>query len=79
MSKAVCGREEAERLVAGLLAGQRGRLPPDIAIYGRAVAGLLARVPAERARAAMTRLSGLGGLPSRAEVACACGAAGDPR
>lgn len=77
MDKAACGLAEAERLAAALVAAQAGRVPHDIAIYRRAVARDLARVPAGRARAAVARLSALGFLPSRAEIMCACAVADD--
>ncbi|MGE4527282.1 MAG: hypothetical protein AB7D00_02845 [Rhodospirillaceae bacterium] len=75
MDKTACGLAEAEQLAASLLAAQAGRLPPDIAIYRRAVARDLAQVPADRARAAVARLAVLGFLPSRAEIALACASA----
>lgn len=79
--EAGCGTEAAGDLVAGLLAAQAGRLPADIDVYARGVMRILAPLPEARARAAVAALRRLGGLPSRAEVAAACGAAGisEPR
>lgn len=67
-----CGSERAERLVAEILAAAPGRLPPDIAIWSRAVARLLEAQPRARAEAAAMRAARLGGLPSRAEVLAFC-------
>lgn len=67
-----CGDERAERLVAAILAGEPGRLPPDIAIWSRAVARILAPQPRARAEAAAARAARLGGLPSRAEILAFC-------
>lgn len=72
MDGEACGRERAERLVERILAAEPRRLPPDIAIYGRAVAGILAAQPRARAEAAAARALALGGLPSRAEILAFC-------
>lgn len=67
-----CGQETAERLVAEMLARQTSRLPPDIAIYARAIVRILAAQPRERAEAAVALARQLGGLPSRAEILALC-------
>lgn len=69
-----CGEEMAARAFADFLASWGGWLPPDIALYRRAAVRLLAKVPPERVDAVMRRLAAVGGLPSRAEIAAACGA-----
>lgn len=69
---ATCGRERAERLVAEILAAEPRRLPSDIAIYGNALAAILAAQPVGRAEAAAARARRLGGLPSRAEILAFC-------
>jgi hypothetical protein len=71
-----CGVELAERLLADLLAAQGYGLPRDIGAYCRVSARCLAGLPPDRARAVVARLSVLGGPPSRAEIAAACGDAG---
>jgi hypothetical protein len=72
MDGEACGTERAERLVAAILAAEPRRLPPDIAIYARAAARLLAAQPRARAEAAAARAGALGGLPSRAELLAFC-------
>jgi hypothetical protein len=66
------GSEAAERWLAEVWAEQGGRRPRDFAFYCRVAARPLADLDSERAGVAMARLSLLGGLPSRAEIAEAC-------
>lgn len=67
-----CGSDLADHLCAELLAAHRNRLPPDIAVYRRAILPILAAAAPERARAAVQLAHTLAGLPSRAEILAIC-------
>ncbi len=67
-----CGVEAAERLLGDLVAARGVRVPDDLGFYIRVAARPLAELPLDRAQAAVARLSGLAGPPSRAELAAAC-------